>query len=300
VDALLELPYWLAIAGWMGGFGLASARAARQAERRPSIWFGIGAIIGPIALLIIGLAPPGRCRTCGTPTRGWARTCWWCHEDVRSTPASTRAILDRMSGRIAPLEKPPLPVRRREPARPFVIQANPVEQSMTNATAPRPGATPATRSSISSRTPWSEGASVPTSSAPHEVVEPRRSIASPEDRPAAAAVVAPALPTGESLRVMATAVFVAGGARLEPGHRYGLAVRSGRFLVLGPTDVDPLAVVVDRDVADVEVRIVEGRLVVSEPRGRSGFVLAFMSVAGASAADVASAITEAARPGGRN
>lgn len=280
VDALNELPYWLAIAGWIGGFGLASARAAQLAQRRPPIWFGIGAIIGPIALLILRLAPPGRCRTCGTPTRGWARICRWCHEDVRSTPASTRAILDRMSSRIAPREEPPHPVSRREPFQPFVIPERPAEQTMANATSPWPGATPATRMPSSSATSRTEGHSVPVSSAHHEVLEPRTSVA-PAD--------------GQPLQVVATAVFVAGGARLEPGQRYGLALRSGRFLVLGPTDVDPSAVVVDRVVADMEVRIFEGRLVVSEPRGRSGFVLAFMSVAGASAADLASAITEAAR-----
>lgn len=99
-------------------------------------------------------------------------------------------------------------------------------------------------------------------------------------------------------QLLATAVFVAGSARLEPGHRYSLALRPGRLLVLGPTDVDPAAVVVDRDVAEIDVRSLDGRLILSEPNGRSGLVLAFMSVAGPSTEKLASTIAEAARAAG--
>lgn len=99
-------------------------------------------------------------------------------------------------------------------------------------------------------------------------------------------------------RLLATAVFVAGSARLEPGHRYSLALRPGRLLVLGPTDVDPAAIVLDRDVAEIDVRSLDGRLILSEPNGRSGLVLAFMSVAGPSTEKLASTIAEAARAAG--
>jgi hypothetical protein len=99
----------------------------------------------------------------------------------------------------------------------------------------------------------------------------------------------------EDQRLLATAVFVTGNARLEPGHRYSLALRAGRLLVLGPTDVDPVAVVLDRDVADVEVRSLDGRLLLSEPNSRSGLVLAFMSVVGTSTENLASTIADAAR-----
>jgi hypothetical protein len=98
--------------------------------------------------------------------------------------------------------------------------------------------------------------------------------------------------------LLATAVFVAGSARLEPGNRYVLALRPGRLLVLGPADVDPAAVVLDRDVAEIEVRSLDGRLILSEPHGRSGLVLAFMSVAGTSTENLASTIADAAREAG--
>lgn len=102
----------------------------------------------------------------------------------------------------------------------------------------------------------------------------------------------------EEQRTLATAVFVAGSARLQPGLRYSLALRPGRFLVLGPTAVDPVAVVLDRAVAEIEVRSLDGRLILSEPNNRSGLVLAFMSVAGASTENLASMIADAARAAG--
>jgi hypothetical protein len=98
----------------------------------------------------------------------------------------------------------------------------------------------------------------------------------------------------EQPRILASAVFVAGSARMTPGHRYGLALRADRFLVLGPTDVDPNAVVLDRPVAGLDVRALEGRLILSEPQSRSGIVLAFMAIAGPSTPALAASIAEAA------
>jgi hypothetical protein len=96
-------------------------------------------------------------------------------------------------------------------------------------------------------------------------------------------------------RSIATAVFVVGSARLEPGRRYGLAIRSNRLLVLGPIDVDPWAVALDRPVDEVDARAVEGRLVISEPRSGSNLALAFMAVTGATTDGAAAEITQAAR-----
>lgn len=315
---LSDLLYALVIAGWIGGFGLLSARLASRVERRAALWFLIGAIVGPVALLVLRTAPPGRCRTCGTPTRGWNHICWWCHEDVRSTPASTLEILERMSTRVAPPElvsaPPALP--RPEPARPFVIRTEPVRPSTTDHAESRPQATPRThpvesRPRATPQTPAQPQLRA-TPSATRQKLSPSEMPAIPPIRhiegngspgsvgeQLATARATPSQPLDGAVRVLATAVFVAGGPRLVPGHRYGLAVRSSRLLVLGPTDVDPDVVVLDRAAADVEIRSVEGRLIVSEPRSGSGLVLAFMSVAGASPDDLASLVHEAARPTAR-
>jgi hypothetical protein len=289
---------WAVVAvGWMAAFGVAAAVAARRIERPTVAWLAFGAVLGPIALLLLHNAPPGRCRTCGTPTRGWSWVCWWCREDVRSRSASTVAMEARMAGRATiPIQHPgPLPNGQREVTKTFVLQVNPTQSLEATLAGPRG---PATQDATSptpktAATPAAAATSAPAATAtPVAPVVPTRNGTA---RPAAVSAPQARDRPGDGLAVLATAVFVAGSSRLKPGHRYGLALESTRFLILGPTDVDPLAVVLDRAVADIDVQAVEGRLLVSEPRSGSGLALAFMSVAGATTGDLAARIANAAR-----
>ena len=59
-------------------FGPLSAWLAVARERSAAIWFAFGLLLGPIAPLLIALAPPGRCRVCGERSRGWLDTCQAC------------------------------------------------------------------------------------------------------------------------------------------------------------------------------------------------------------------------------
>jgi hypothetical protein len=90
-------------------------------------------------------------------------------------------------------------------------------------------------------------------------------------------------------------VFVTGTGRLEPGRRYSIVLQDSSLRFLGPTDVDPTALVVERPIAHVDAQAFEGRLLLSEPRTPSGMVLAFMSVAPPGTEAVAEAIARAAR-----
>jgi hypothetical protein len=130
---------------------------------------------------------------------------------------------------------------------------------------------------------------------PYRLATPSTAIGGPNDGRGSETATTSA--PGTDIQTLATAVYVAGTARLSPGTRYGLALGRSRLLVLGPIDLDPFAVVLDRAVAEIEVRAVEGRLVVSEPGSRSGLVLAFMSLAGTTAAELVAQITDAARTG---
>ena len=94
---------------------------------------------------------------------------------------------------------------------------------------------------------------------------------------------------------LATAVFVTGTGRLEPGRRYAIVLEGTRLRFHGPTDVDPRAVALDRSVGDVEAQALAGRLLLSEPRSGSGLALAFMSVAGPRTDALAEAINRASR-----
>lgn len=93
--------------------------------------------------------------------------------------------------------------------------------------------------------------------------------------------------------MLATAVYVTGNGRLEPGRRYSIAVFGRRLQILEATDIDTFTTIVDRPLEDVEANSIEGRLLLSEPRRKSGIVLAFMSVAGASTDDLVGMIAQA-------
>jgi len=133
-------------------------------------------------------------------------------------------------------------------------------------------------------------------------VDAGRSVSQPPTVPAAAQnptsgppAVAPstggvAQPGG----TLATGVYVTGTASLEPGRRYGLAVDGPRLRIMGPLEVDPATVAVDRAVTDADASVVDGRLVIRGPKGKTGFVMAFMSLAGMSPAALAEVIGRAA------
>jgi hypothetical protein len=99
-------------------------------------------------------------------------------------------------------------------------------------------------------------------------------------------------PTEEAV-ILATAIFVTGTARLEPGRRYGFAITDSSLRLAGPTDVDPDALVMERPLAGLEAHALEGRLVLTEPGSRSGLVLAFMSVSGTTTTMLAETINRA-------
>jgi hypothetical protein len=287
---LIEFIVIIAALCWMAGFGLAAAQAAIRLERAAPIWFAFGAILGPIALLLLRAAPPGRCRSCGTPTRGWLRVCWWCREDVTATPATTLAMVARMSGpaEVGEVSRGREPARRNEPARPFQVQSDAFRPS-------RPATVNPPTPLVLSTSPTPTPASRPMATQPTVVAGQDGSLA-PGWSPAlrASKLVGSGGPDAAT-KVLATAVYVTGSARLESGRRYSIAVRGSRLQILGPTDIDPSAIVLDRPVGEVDSSAVEGRLIVSEPRGRSGLVLAFMSVAGPTTDHLAQMIRDAAR-----
>lgn len=280
----------------MIAFGLAAAGAAIHLDRTGPLWFVFGAILGPLALVLLRAAPPGHCRACGSPTRGWLKECWWCREDVRTTPSKTLAMVARLSG--------PVPAIRASPRRERAKLAQPLRPYQIRADDP-PAAPPATafgRNEPVTGAPSTGGA--PASIAPAEAPSPmlagRNETNKLPGRPPASAgesdisATEPARTRSDagSTRVLATAVYVTGSTNLESGRWYGIAIHDSRLQVLGPTDIDPSRVALDRPIAGMDARSVEGRLIVGDPHG---LVLAFMAVYGPATQDLAALIVEAAR-----
>ena len=99
-------------------FGPLSGWLAVARERSATIWFAYGLLIGPVAPLLIAMAPPGRCRVCGEPSRGWLSRCDWCGSalDGSERPAQITPGLARPESIGGPISGPGA-TRWREPHR---------------------------------------------------------------------------------------------------------------------------------------------------------------------------------------
>ena len=96
-----------------------------------------------------------------------------------------------------------------------------------------------------------------------------------------------------------TAIYVTGNSSLEPGRRYGVALGEGRLRMLGPVDMEPSSIVLDREITGMEATTVNGRLMVSYPGSRGTTWLAFMSIAGLTPEQLAERITREGQDDGQ-
>ncbi len=114
---------WLTIAVlivvWVVAFGLSAAVIADRRRRSVPAWIVLGSILGPIAFVILQLAPPGRCPSCGARTEGWVYMCPSCGQDT---------------GRAR--DRPPTAEPRAEPDSPETMEIIP-ETSIPAAEGPR-------------------------------------------------------------------------------------------------------------------------------------------------------------------
>jgi hypothetical protein len=259
---------------------LAGRLAAGRGRSQPA-WTMFGAILGPIALILLLVSPPGRCPTCGMRTRGWPSACADCGLPFGGLPstlsgaaASTAIATTSSSAPISvPTVSPDMAVRS-IPARPLAGDqlAAPVPAAM-NAQR-RPSGAP-----ISSPLPLP-----PTPSRP----QGRRRPGSSRDR------------LGPDAIVVATGVFITGSARmrtsvsaLKIGERYGIAKTAAEIQILGPVYVDPERIIA-RVPAPGAVASLEGdRLVVVWPSD-VGATLAFSGLSIPAGMDPAGRLTDVA------
>jgi capsular polysaccharide biosynthesis protein len=136
---------------------------------------------------------------------------------------------------------------------------------------------------------------------PSSVTSPRNRANRTEPRAVEPTQVEPARvePAPPSVQQLGTAVYVTGSPSLEPGRRYILTIKGRQLQVLGPVDLDPALIALDRPLVDVHAIALDDRLVVTEPGSRSGLALAFMSIAGATTEGLATAIVKGARAAAR-
>ncbi|MFL5725636.1 MAG: hypothetical protein ACJ765_13970 [Chloroflexota bacterium] len=283
IDILLRV----VVFAWLIGFGAAAAYLAVQYRRNPAWWAILGAIIGPLALLILRRAPPGRCASCGERTRGWSTECPWCGEDVRAAPA--RRLPSPESEQEAEAEPEPdvsaptpltiIQGKRTSPAHRGEMEPDTAAHAALSSPAPTAAAATAGRVRRPRRAQGTPGAtgSTPRKTGP-ELVPP------------------PAQPPVEAREVLlASAIYVTGTRGLQAGSRYGIALIGTNLGILGPVDVDPSAIVVLRALRGMDATGDGGQLIITADEGfRSRFAMVFMSLAGGTPERVAEIIAAAA------
>jgi hypothetical protein len=248
---LTDLPAWAGILIISAAtFGPVAGWYASRRRRQPITWWILGSLIGPVALILLRIAPPGRCPACETRVQGWPASC-----DVCGWPFDIP--LRRPTEPSQPVAEPPMYGGGTQP---LVVQ-------MSGDVTPIPMAV---NSAVRSPTGDAGIRRWVTSGATRPSGEPRR-------------------PAREG-QMLATAVYFGGTAGLVVGSRYAIVREQDRLRLLGPIDWDPMAIALERPLAEMVVTAVEDRLIIRSD-GWRGIALAFGSLAGASGEDLEFALT---------
>lgn len=262
-------------------FAPITAFVARSRDRGPLIWFALGALLGPIALVLVVFAPPGRCESCGWQVAGWPSHCAVCGAPLR-TPSSR---LERSPAAAAPVVvgaplTPAVPDTLLSIVRPFPPSTdNDMAKPATVVTRARPSRAKATASVSVDERPTAAG---------------RVGATRPIDPVAARAVSRNDVDRSDDNVILATALFLTGSSSCRPGMHYALAIRAGSLLVIGPLERSRDAVVVERPLGSIEVTAHEDRLLIkSRPAGIRIWSIAFGQLSGQSAESVERALVSA-------
>lgn len=248
-------------------FGPLTGWVARRRDRSPIVWLVFGALLGPIALLIVAVAPPGCCPRCDTPVEGWRARCLVCGGPL-SSGARAESATRRAATNSATIDAPiDAPVDTSAPLGP-----------------PRPELpAPPTRLPVG-RSAW------PSRALRSDLPIDLRSGGARAHPPAVSAFTG----TGE---VLATAVYFGGTARLVVGSRYLIVRKDAMLRMLGPVDRDPSEVVLERPLAGLTATVIGERLIITEgPSHRLSLELAIGGFAGASGPQLEIALSSPAEP----
>ena len=282
---------------WALVFGaVATSLAARRLRSRP-VWAVFGVVLGPIALAILHIAPPGRCPACGAVAIGWEPACLRCDlpfAGARRSGVSQGVTSPSIDGRVPAPEpsdaaRPPAsavlgtsddgepsagerrrratPDRRAAPSR----QLTPIEDMPS---ANGADATPDGRADAAAATAARTTIRTTRSARParrEESPDPAR----PENTPQttrAAATEAPA--------VGLAAVYLAGSEKLVVGGRYQLVVERGNITVLGPLETSPTRVCLSERAADLDQSVVGTQIVITSRETPPKRVLGFYAMPG--------------------
>ena len=267
-------------------FAPLSSWLALQRARSWALWFAFGVVLGPFAVLLLALAPPGRCPACGTRTVGWPRSCVQCGLGFADPPPGHVVGSDGRAPttEAASVQAPGVNVQSRPAdaaAGSSTMNSGSGRRSRQTRAEPVPMMAD-TRSSVASfaaadsmpiLAARSDGHSADLSHLPATALGRRATAVAPAPpKPPARR------PSAGTLAILGSAVFVGGSEGLQIGSRYLLARVGSELHVLGPIHISPAAIATRVGLGSVEPTIVSDRLLLSPTRRGRGADLAFSSV----------------------
>ena len=253
-----------------GVFAPLSGWFASTRSRHPVVWFVLGACIGPFAVALLALAPPGRCPACETPVPGWPSACARCGLafggiagalDARTSAPRSMAVGPRWAEPEPPVAAPSITFT---PTTPSLV---PPRSSIADLEGVR----------VEPRPPGGSRAGSSTG--------PSGGTGSPDTLPVE--------------QVLATGLYLSGNAGLEIGATYAIAKVGPRLRIFGPVDAGQLTVRLEGDLEEVEVTAIDDRVVISGQSGRSSTAIIFRAIGGMRAGDLEQALGPAGAGSGR-
>ena len=286
-------------------FGPLSGWLAGRRDRHPVVWFVFGAVLGPIAVLLLFAAPPGRCWMCDTPVRGWVSICAACGAPLTSAAGAGRYQgTERWPARAAAAGA--RAALRSTAGAPNVGMPTPPVLTMLRSQGAEPSPEPLpSRETVPAREAFTgREAFASREAVPSPEVVPSPPIVLPIGRPARPrrpelpdrAAGAPRRSSPEhdagTAEVLATGVYFGGTAGLAVGARYVIVRHDPVLRLLGPVDLDPTRVALERPLARLVAVSVGERLIITEGNGaRVAMALGLGALAGMTGPQLELALT---------
>jgi hypothetical protein len=259
---------------------------ATRRFRSPAVWFLLGALTGPLATILLAVAPPGRCPVCEAPVVGWPTWCDRCHARLRDgvmpevgRPAPGPGVAVPVRGDARPPSSVG-PVARLAAATTIVERAAMVAPPTppTPIGSARGVARRDTRTSRSTRpTRASESGALRPVMAPTITASNHELATGPTDTT-----------TGD---VLSTGVYISGNAGLEIGAQYAIARKDDRLRIFGPVDAGQLTIRHEGALADFDVTAMDDRVIIAGREGRSSVAIVFRTIGGMRAEQLESALS---------
>lgn len=219
---------------------------ADRRQRSALVWLAYGAVLGPVALGILWVSPPGACPECGAGVVGWASECEECG-----------ASLDEGAAFESLREGPsPAEVGARSAAASGAVHALPSTGAETG-----PRGTGGIGGAVGAIRPAPAGR--------------RRGVS-----------VMLGQGSREPATVLATGIFTGGSLGLEIGGRYGLGRLGEEFVALGPVDTVPDRIAARIALRKLTIAGIENQVVLSSLSRRQRLVLTFQRLSGMSPAEL--------------